>query len=63
MSTDKDYFLSRAEEEEGKAAASENEFAQDAHLRLAEVYRNAATHRGPRSIKEYHRGSSELFIL
>jgi hypothetical protein len=63
MSTDKDYFLSRAEEEEGKAAESGNEFAQEAHLRLAEVYRNAAINRRPRSLEECQRGSSELFIL
>ena len=63
MSTDKDYFLSRAEEEETKAAATENEFAQDAHLRLAAVYRSAASNRGPRLLEECHRGSSELFVL
>ena len=63
MSTDKDYFLSRAEEEEAKAAASENEFAQDAHLRLAEVYRNAAANSRPGRLSDRDLGSSELFIL
>jgi hypothetical protein len=63
MSTDQDYFLSCAEEEEAKAAASENDFARDAHLRLAETYRNAARNCGPRPFGDRQLGSSELYIL
>ncbi|MCL6729477.1 hypothetical protein [Sphingomonas hankyongi] len=50
MADDRDYFLSRAAEEEAKAAESDNEAAQEAHSRLAEYYRRTAAHRGPRPL-------------
>ena len=63
MGSDKDYFLIRAEEEQAKAAESNNEAAQEAHLRLAEFYRQTAQKRGPKALGENQLGSSELFIL
>jgi len=36
--SDEDYFLTRAEEEEARAAQAHDDLAKDAHLRLAEVY-------------------------
>jgi hypothetical protein len=53
MPTDQNYFLSRAEEEEARAAASDDERAKDAHARLAEFYRNAAQNGRPRAFGDY----------
>jgi hypothetical protein len=63
MSRDTEYFLSRAEEEDRRAAETDNDFAKDAHHRLAEIYRQTAHNRGPRALNDYQIGSSELFIL
>jgi hypothetical protein len=49
MAIDGDYFLLRAEEEEQRAAEAADPFAQDAHLRLAEQYRQSAANREPRT--------------
>jgi len=50
MSSDRDYFLSRAEEEDARATNADDQAAREAHRNLAEYYRNAAVNRGPRSI-------------
>jgi len=63
MGTDQDYFVARAEEEEARAAATDDELAKDAHRRLAELYRYAAQNRGPRTLDDYKRGTSHLFLL
>ena len=52
MGNDRDYFVSRAEEEEARAAKCDDASAQDAHLRLAEYYRQAAENRGPQPLSD-----------
>ncbi len=49
---DHDYFVSRAEEEEDRAAKACDPFARDAHFRLAVLYRAAAANRGPRAVPD-----------
>ena len=49
MGNDRDYFVSRAEEEEARAAKCDGG-AQEAHRRLAQYYREAAENRGPRPL-------------
>lgn len=61
MSTHRDYFLRRAEEEDAIAAQCANESAKVAHERLAKIYRETALN-SP-SLEDYQVGSSELFIL
>jgi hypothetical protein len=39
---DAHYFLMRAEQEEAKAAATQNEAARICHVRLATIYRQTA---------------------
>ena len=51
MGNDRDYFVSRAEEEEARAAKCEGN-AQEAHRRLAQFYRDAAENRGPRPLRD-----------
>jgi len=62
MRSDNDYFLLRAEEEDARGAATDNEMAKDAHFKLAEFYRHAAQTRGP-SLDDHKTGHSEFFIL
>jgi hypothetical protein len=64
MGADRNHFLSRAEEEEAAKAAQTNDApAKQAHERLADFYRQAAAHSGPRPLHEYQIGNSELFIM
>jgi hypothetical protein len=52
MATDSNYFLSRAEEEEERAAKAADPYAQEAHLRLALHYRASAAKPGPRPLAD-----------
>jgi hypothetical protein len=51
MANDRDYFLSRAQEEEARAAKAGEGPAQEAHRQLAEYYRTVAASRGPRLVR------------
>ena len=63
MVNDRDYFLTRAAEEDAKAAACENAAAKGAHERLADFYRQVAQNLGPKPLHEYRIGDSDLYIL
>ena len=63
MFNDAEYFLSRAAEEEARAAEADDEAAQGAHRQLAEFYRQVATRHAPRPLHDYQIGNSELFIF
>lgn len=51
MTSDRDYFAMRAEEEEARAADSEG-LAREAHESLAAHYRECADNSGPRAIPD-----------
>lgn len=63
VSSNRDYFLDRAEEEEAKARQADSPAASDAHHRLARLYRATAGNCGPRPLDEHEIGASEFLIL
>jgi hypothetical protein len=63
MTFDPNYLLSRAVEEDALAAAADNAFAEEAHRRLAEYYREAATNRVERALRAQSFGFQTLTIL
>jgi hypothetical protein len=60
---DQAYLLSRAIEEEARAASAEDEAARDAHRRLAEYYRNCAEGRGPPPLPDHPAPCGRLTIF
>ncbi|WP_028970316.1 hypothetical protein [Sphingomonas sp. URHD0057] len=63
MPIDLAYLLSRAIEEEARAASADDEAAKDAHRRLAEYYRKCAEGRGPPPLPDRSSPSGRLTIF